>query len=196
MFWLTISCVKGVGDKTLIELYEKYPQLHFDNIKEHLESSKSKRLSKLLSDEHIEAAKEKAEKLIEIHKKNDIHVIPISSESYPNYLKLIHDPPAVLYAKGNIALLKEENTLAVVGTRKPTEIGLKSAQKISTTFAERGYTIVSGLALGIDTAGHEGALHVEGGKTIAVMAGELTKIYQAKNKGLADEILNKNGLLL
>lgn len=195
-FWTTLSCVKGVGSKTLTELYENNPFLDFDNLYDYLETVKKKSLFKLLSFENIQLAKDKAEKLLAAHENEGIKVIPISSEWYPNYLRLIPDPPTILFAKGNIELLKEKQNLAVVGTREPTVSGIKAAQKIAMTFAEMGYTIVSGLALGIDTAGHVGSLLANNGKTIAVLAGNLTEIYPAKNKQLAMEILEKDGLWL
>lgn len=195
-FWTTLSCVKGVGSKTLTELYENNPFLDFDNLYDYLETVKKKSLFKLLSFENIQLAKDKAEKLLAADENEGIKVIPISSEWYPNYLRLIPDPPTILFAKGNIELLKEKQNLAVVGTREPTVSGIKAAQKIAMTFAEMGYTIVSGLALGIDTAGHVGSLLANNGKTIAVLAGNLTEIYPAKNKQLAMEILEKDGLWL
>lgn len=195
-FWLTLSCIKGVGSKTLIQLYESYPDLNAENLYEQIKTVNKKNISKLLSPENITVAKERAENLITSHEEKDIKVIPISSEWYPNYLRLIPDPPTILYAKGNMELLKEKLNLAVVGTREPTETGIKAARKIASTFAEMGYTIVSGLALGIDTAAHEGALKAKNGKTIAVLAGNLMQIYPAKNKELATEILERDGLWL
>ncbi|MEI3611559.1 DNA-processing protein DprA [Pseudogracilibacillus sp. SO30301A] len=195
-FWLTLSCIKGVGSKTLIQLYENYPDLNVENISEQIKMIKKKNISKLLSPENIKIAKESAENLIISHGKMDIRVIPISSDYYPEYLRLIEDPPTVLYAKGNIELLKEKQTIAIVGTREPTETGKKAAYKIAKTFAEMGYNIVSGLALGIDTVAHKGALEAKNGKTIAVLAGNLTQIYPAENKKLATEILERDGLWL
>jgi len=196
LFWLTISCIKGIGNKTIIDLYEKYPMLNFENFSQYISSTNKTSIIKLLSVENIVFAKKRAEDLILKHNQKEIKVIAISSQWYPKYLRLIEDPPTVLYAKGNLELLKEENILAIVGTREPTVIGIAAARKIATTFATMDYTIVSGLALGIDTAGHEGALRVKNGKTITVLAGDLTSIYPAKNKNLANEILEKNGLWL
>ena len=195
-FWLTLSCIKGIGSKTLIQLYENYPDLNVESFSEQVVTMNKKHVSKVLSLKNIKIAKERAENLIKSHEEKDIQVIPISSEWYPKYLRLIADPPAVLYAKGNIKLLKEKQTIAIVGTREPTEIGRKSAQKIAVAFAEMGYTIVSGLALGIDTASHKGALKARDGKTIAVLAGDLTDIYPVKNKEFATEILEQDGLWL
>lgn len=195
-FWTTISCVKGIGSKTFIDLYEQYPHLNFDNLSEAVQRVSKKSLVKLLAEENIKIAKEKADTLLQSHKEKGISVIPISSEWYPNLLRLIPDPPPLLFAKGNLDLLQSPKNIAIVGTRKPTNIGVKAAGEIAATFAEKGYTIVSGLALGIDTAAHEGALRVEGGKTIAVLAGSLTNIYPAKNRELAKRILVQDGLLL
>lgn len=196
LFWTTISCIKGIGNKTIIKLYEDFPMLNFDNYFKYINSFKKKSIIKLITEENIEIARKRAENLIQSHELKKINVIPVSSEWYPKYLRLIEDPPKVLFAKGNLELLKHEHTLAIVGTREPTVTGVNAARKIASTFATMGYTIVSGLALGIDTAGHEGALRANGGKTIAVLAGDLTQIYPAKNKELANEILEQNGLWL
>jgi len=196
LFWTTISCIKGVGSKTLIKLYEQHPSLNFDTVLPVVKEIKQKRIRNLLTEENIETAKDKAKKLIQLHKEKDIATIPLSSEYYPQYLKLIPDPPPIIYAKGNKDLLVEKKTLAIVGTREPTRLGYKASQKIAKTFAEKGYVIVSGLALGIDTAAHEGALMAHNGKTIAVLAGQLTEIYPAKNRSLAEKILEKGGLFI
>lgn len=195
-FWSTISFVKGIGSKRLIHLYEQYPHMNFNNIDDILQTITRKHIHRLLTSENIERARDHAEKLKKEHEKKQIKMIPISSESYPVQLRLIPDPPTMLYAKGNIDLLQEENHLAIVGTRKPTTMGLASAKKIAKTFADKGYTIVSGLALGIDTAAHQGALQAKYSKTIAVLAGDLTNIYPACNRQLAHNILENGGLWL
>lgn len=196
-FWLTFSCIKGVGSVTIKEFYSKYPYFDFHllddvNFMESVEPS----FKKFLDDDLIKSGLEEANRLIKVHTLNGIKVISYESSYYPISLRFIKDPPSVLYAKGNLNLLKNMNMVAIIGTREPTDIGLKSAMKISSRFVDMGYVIVSGLALGIDTAGHKGALRKENGKTIAVMAGDLTKIYPAKNKDLAAEILERNGLLI
>lgn len=196
LFWVTMSCVKGVGSKTLIQLYENYPDLNFDNLSKYILTMPKKNLIKLLSPENINSAKHKAENLISAHEAENITVIDISSKFYPKLLRLIPDPPTLLFAKGNLDLLLIKNNVAIVGTREPTPTGIKAAKKIAATFAKMDYTIVSGLAVGIDSASHKGALSIKKGKTIAVLAGDLTKIYPAKNKDLAQNILNNDGLWL
>ncbi|WP_052344331.1 DNA-processing protein DprA [Bacillus ndiopicus] len=198
LFWLTFSCIKGVGNIAVKELYFQHPYTDFNliNNRSFLQTLKPSIKKYLLDEESIQQAREKALNILELQRINEIEVITIDSEYYPISLRFIKDPPAILYAKGNIELLKDLDMVAVVGTREPTPTGENSSRKIAATFAEMGYTIVSGLALGIDTAGHEGALRVKEGRTIAVLAGDLSKIYPAKNKNLAEKIIKNRGLLL
>ena len=134
-------------------------------------------------------------KLIERTLRLGIVIVPVTSPAYPTSLALIDDAPPVIYYRGVISTLAQVPGLAVVGTRKATHAGLVIAERIGKYFAERGWVIVSGLALGIDAAAHRGAL-LGSGKTIAVMAHGLGTIYPKANSALADEILDKGGLLL
>ncbi|ASA95373.1 hypothetical protein CA592_00050 [Anoxybacillus flavithermus] len=97
-------------------------------------------------------------------------------------------------AKGNIDLLRISNHIAIVGTRHPTEIGKKFARRIAEIFVDNGYGIVSGLAVGIDTEAHIGALDAKG-KTIAVLAGGLHSIFPKENTNLAHRIIENGGYL-
>ena len=198
IFWITLSFVKGLGNIGIKKLYKQNPIANFTTLSD---SSFTKVVSKSVQEQltdhlYMQELKERAIRHIEAHSQKEIKVISINSDNYPSLLRLINDAPTILYAKGNLRLLKEDKTIAIVGTRNPTKIGIASAKKIASTFAQRGYTIVSGLAIGIDTAGHQGALQIEGGKTIAVLPGDLTKIYPAENKQLSNEILKKDGLLI
>lgn len=121
-----------------------------------------------------------------------INVIPIRSENYPDYLRKIIDPPPVIYLKGNLKLLKSPPGVAVVGTRKPSKAGEIIADRISQYFAQSNWTIVSGLALGIDAAAHRGAIKV-GGPTIAVLAHGLKSASPKINSMLGQEILDQGG---
>lgn len=119
-------------------------------------------------------------------------IIPFNHPSYPKQLLNTVDFPLVLYVQGN--LLKEDQlSLAVVGTRQPTLYGKEMAKRFSQGLAQSGYTIVSGLARGIDTAAHEGA--IEGGRTIAVLGSGLASLYPPENALLA-EAIKKNGALI
>lgn len=113
--------------------------------------------------------------------------------AYPQLLRHIADPPLLLYCEGEIELLNQP-ALAVVGSRAPTPIGLETAQAFAMQLARLGFVITSGMALGIDTAAHRGALSVTG-KTIAVLGTGLDRIYPARNTELAAQIRSA-GLLI
>lgn len=122
------------------------------------------------------------------------HVITIADPEYPDLLKEIQNPPLLLFAKGNLCLLKSHQ-IAMVGSRNPTPIGLEIATYFAKDLVEYGVIITSGLASGIDAASHRGAL-LGKGKTIAVMGTGLNNIYPRSNLKLATEIVVGGGLLL
>jgi DNA processing protein len=124
----------------------------------------------------------------------NLGALTIADERYPKLLKQIFDPPAVLFYRGNLNTLKG-TALAVVGTRACTAYGRRAAKELTLELARSGLTIVSGLAYGIDTEAHRAALEA-GGTTIAVLAGGLDDIYPTANQGLAQSIVDHNGLLL
>lgn len=116
-----------------------------------------------------------------------------SSGDYPASLRETHDPPAVLYVRGE---LREQDLLAVgiVGARQCTHYGRVQAQRFANQLARAGVTIVSGLARGIDAAAHRGALEA-GGRTLAVCAPGLAQIYPPEHRGLANEVSQHGALL-
>lgn len=132
--------------------------------------------------------------ILEEYEKNQIHCLTIFDENYPKLLKQIFDPPWVLYLKGDNKLLLEPKTLAVVGTRKPTTYGIEALKIILTPLVEKNFTIISGLAEGIDAAAHHMTLN-NGGKTIGVLGGGLYHIYPKSNIQLATRMMN-GGLVL
>lgn len=124
-----------------------------------------------------------------------IHVLGMHDEGYPIRLRDMPDPPAILYVKGTLTGLGAAKALAVVGTREPTEYGQRAARKLASWATEAGYVVVSGLAHGCDTLGHEGCLDA-GGVGIAVMAHGLDKVYPAANRGLAQRLVARGGCLV
>ncbi len=142
----------------------------------------------------LNEARTKADNILDSCREHEIAVISILDESYPPLLKNIKDAPPLLYVKGSMKSLHSK-CAAVVGTRKASEAGLKIAGKVAHSLAENGYSIVSGLALGIDTASHKGVLEISG-ITIAILAHGLHTIAPSSNKALAQEILDKNGALI
>ncbi len=128
--------------------------------------------------------------LIDKHK---INIITIQDKAYPSVLRQIHDPPIVLYVKGYY-LETDKLSLAVVGSRKSSEYGLKMARTISINLAKEGITIVSGLARGIDTQAHQGALSVKG-RTLAILGSGLLRIYPPENEKLYNEVTSNGAVI-
>ena len=151
--------------------------------------------TKAFTDTVIETAMEKANKILADCEKLSINIIGYFDKEYPAKIKESLDPPVVLYAKGNIEILNNDCSIAIIGTRGPTEYGKSAAYKLGQIFARDNFVVVSGLAIGCDEYGHKGCLSVDG-KTIAVMGEGLDTIYPAQNKELAQEILDKGGCLL
>ena len=125
---------------------------------------------------------------------NHIKTISRNDSQYPLLLNKIPNPPKKIHLLGN---LPNQNSpyIAIVGTRKATTEGRLIAKKIAQKLAELGAVIVSGLAMGIDTAAHEGAL-AGNGKTVAVLACGLNEIYPRQNENLAQKILEANGVII
>jgi DNA processing protein len=144
---------------------------------------------------HIRLAKKKSIDVIESCKSNEIKILCIDDDNFPIILKKIQRCPFLLYYKGNIKSLNNKTKIAVVGTRKPTKFGALMSNHIAKELAMNDITVVSGLAMGIDTNAHEGCLEVSG-CTIAVMPCGLDKIVPKMNENLAYSILEKNGCLL
>lgn len=119
-------------------------------------------------------------------------LIPFTSSRYPKRLLEIADYPVVLYTQGQL-LDEDRRSLSIVGTRQTTIYGLEMARAISRDLAQAGFTIVSGLARGIDTAAHQGAL--DKGRTIAVLGSGLARLYPQENIDLAAAIRNRGALL-
>jgi len=116
------------------------------------------------------------------------------NEAYPERLKEIYDPPAVLWVRGNIELLRRPG-IAVVGTRQPTPYGAGMAELLARDLAQRRLVILSGMARGVDTAAHKGALDA-GGKTVAVWGTGIDVIYPKENKRLAEQIVETGSTIV
>ncbi|MCH8989658.1 MAG: DNA-protecting protein DprA [Chloroflexi bacterium] len=122
-----------------------------------------------------------------------VTVVTWSEPGYPSRLKEIADPPAVLYYKGTL-LPVDDRSVAIVGTRSPTTYGREAAAALSRGLAETGLTVVSGLALGIDGVAHRSALE-NGGRTIAVLAGGLDRVYPKEHTGLFRQIQEQGAVI-
>jgi DNA processing protein len=136
----------------------------------------------------------KSQDVVSDHLASGIRPIAVTEDDYPPLLQSINDPPPVLYAKGNIPILKVLDAIAVIGTRKPTSSGIKVASRVARHLASSGFVVVSGLARGIDAAAHRAAC--DEGFTVAVLANPLDKVYPAENRQLAERIVQSGGSLV
>ena len=123
-----------------------------------------------------------------------VRVIVFEDPAYPEQLKQIYDPPLVLYVRGNEAVISQPG-LAVIGTRHPTPYGSGMAEKLACDLATRGLVIFSGMARGVDTAGHRGAIAAKG-KTVAVFGTGVDVVYPKENARLMEQILALGGAVI
>ena len=123
----------------------------------------------------------------------DAEVIPLTDTRYPALLQALYDPPPILYARGDAALLQGPQ-LGIVGSRKASPPGKRAAMELAGQLVRLGLHVTSGLAIGVDESAHRGALEA-GGKTIAVMATGLDIVYPARHRALAVEIIEQGCLV-
>ncbi len=123
-----------------------------------------------------------------------ISIVNCYSDEYPEAMRF-EDHPLVIYCRGDLSILSNPKRAAVIGTRNPDKNGVDFAYKSGMTLAENGYTVISGLAQGCDTAAHNGCL-AAGGKTVAFVPSNISKIVPKQNIGLAQRIVDSGGLLV
>jgi len=132
-------------------------------------------------------ARERAERELRLAERRGVRIVGLDEDDYPVRLRHIYDPPPVLYVRGRVAGDEEECAVAVVGARKATPAGGTLARQLARELASAGAVIVSGLARGIDSEAHRGALE-GGGRTVAVLGSGLDCLYPPENAGLAARI--------
>jgi DNA processing protein len=125
--------------------------------------------------------------------RREVHLLALGGPGYPAALATIADPPLLLYVRGTLEE-RDANAVAIVGSRHGTPYGRRFAQRLAADLCRAGYTIVSGLARGIDGFAHRGALEA-GGRTLAVLAGGLSRVYPPEHAELAEEVRAAGALL-
>ena len=196
-YWLAISQFTKIGPTRFKKLYTYFPTLEEAWSASLLELQKSG-LEENVAEEFVIKRREIAPDFeLEKLQKEDIQVITILNENYPKLLQEIFNPPALLYLKGDLTNLNNKFNLAVVGTRKISHYGQRITPEIVKPLVQNGFTIISGLALGVDALAHQSALDAQG-KTIAVLGSGLDKksIYPSSNRYLAQNILDKQGTII
>ena len=193
-YWIWFSKLNAISAKTKNDLLKKYknPERIWNLTEKELQNSK------VLKKNDIELilnkkCRENLEKYMDYMNKNNIKMITIQDEKYPKNLRNIFDPPVVLYVKGNSQLLNNKS-IAIIGTRKCSNYGRIVAKKFAYNLSKHNINIISGLAMGIDTYSHIGA--IEAGKvTIAVVGSGLDIVYPEENKTIFQKII-ENGAVI
>jgi len=193
--WIALNMTPGVGPRVTARLLE-----HFGSAEAIFDATRRDLALLRLPPETIEsiASRElhaRAETEIERVRKLGGDILVLDDGVYPALLRETYDPPVVLYVKGAWDECLERPCIAIVGSRRCSTYGQNAALMMSRELAQRGVTIVSGLARGIDAAAHRGALEA-GGRTVAVMGTGLDQVYPRDHKKLSGEILNRGGALV
>lgn len=208
---LTLTClkevgVKGVGPRKIFAIGSVVENGHadvtsYESLYEVMSGIKDKAITQVTLEDLAEANKV-ARRIIDASEQAGIGLVCYYDDEFPDVLrKTVNedgklDPPLLLWYRGDLSIAQFPG-IAVIGTREATKTGLAGGEFLAGEFAKRGFNIVSGLAIGCDTSGHNGALNA-GGKTTAILANGLdTKsIYPEENQDLAERIVESGGLLL
>ncbi len=193
--WIALNMTPGVGPRKATQLLERFGSAEnvFHARRNELESLRLKpeTIESILKGEFHEKAEEELSKI----KESGGDVLILDDGSYPYLLREIDDPPITLYVKGNWQVCFDEPCIAVVGSRRCSTYGENAAEMLSRDLAANGICVISGLARGIDTAAHRGAIKGNG-KTIAVLGTGINQVYPKENARLVEEILDSGGAVV
>jgi DNA processing protein len=192
--WLALALTPGLGPtkaRRIIEFFGSVQALFRASLTE-LEAAGLRSISaqSLGTGRSMELAQDELAKASAA----DAQIVALDDPRYPAQLKQIYDPPLILYVRGSDAVISQPG-IALVGTRHPTPYGSGMAERLACDLAARGLVIFSGMARGIDTAGHRGAIAAKG-KTVAVWGTGVDEVYPKENKRLAEQILALGGAIL
>lgn len=192
--WIALSFVTGVGSRTAAALIDRFgsPSSVFQSSSAALESAGLKRdtIAVIKSTELLEKAAREIEGIARVNGE----ALVLTDERYPPLLRETYDPPIVIYCLGNLKEAFSQPAVAIVGSRRCSTYGRNVAEKLSRELAERGVTVISGLARGIDSAAHRGALDGRG-LTVGVMGTGLDAVYPKENRKLAERIVDGGALI-
>jgi DNA processing protein len=193
-YWLALALTQGLGPSRIKKLIEHYGTAErvFQASLTELEAMGMRAVSaqSVVTGKSLELAQQECIKAADARAK----IISLSDPEYPSRLKEIYDPPVILFVKGSVEVLAQPG-IAMVGTRHPTPYGSGMAERLSTDLAARGLVIISGLARGIDTSSHRGAVAAKG-KTVAVLGTGIDVMYPRENTRLTEQIVALGGALI
>jgi len=193
-YWFALSLIKGIGGATAKKLVEKFGDIRAAFAAPENELLTIRRISTKIIEQLRNINLNDVKAQMEAYEKSGIRILTLDDAEYPAMLRKANDGPTVLFVHGKL-LPQDENAIAVVGTRNPSSDAVRVAETLARELAQRNLTIISGLAIGIDTAAHRGALSAENGRTLAVLGSGLKFIHPRQNQALAKEIVNRGALI-
>ncbi len=193
--WVALSLLQHVGGKTLRALVA-----HFGSADRVLQADRPALQAVRGVGEKIAAAiqqidLDRTRREMDVWRAQQITIAPRYTRLYPDILRTLDDEPPTVFYRGALALAQIERAVAIVGTRQPSPDARKIAFRLAALLAQAGYVVVSGLAMGIDTAAHYGALSVRSGQTVAVLGSGVLNVYPLQNHTLGARILKRGALL-
>ena len=192
--WIRLTMVPGVGPLTTRALLERFGSAGRVLSATRAELRDVEGVGPKLAEKIARARQEcDAESELALCRRMAVQVFPRDDPGYPPPLRTIPDPPGLVYWKGQVAQ-RDQLAIAIVGSRHCTPYGARIAERLAGALARTGFTIVSGLARGIDAAAHRGAIHA-GGRSIGVLANGLASVYPPEHEDLARALVESGGLL-
>lgn len=195
--WLWLISTQNIGAKRANDLYDYFGSIdeiyENDNISEYMKIKgiNIDTATRMVTDKDLK----KYDKIIDKMYNESINYLTIDDKYYPSSLRDIYDCPPVLFYKGKNLFIEDNPMIAMVGTRRASNYGMNVAKSLARDFSNNGLDVVSGMAIGIDTYCHKGAL--EGiGDTIAVLGCGVDKVYPKSNRKIYDEIIEGRGMVV
>ena len=193
--WVALNMTPGIGPRAAAKLLERFGSAEAVYSATRAELEKLRLIPEAVDSIIARDLFVRAEAEIETVRKLGADLLILDDGVYPDLLREIYDPPITLYVKGAWEACLDQPCVAVVGSRRCSTYGQNAALMLARDLAQRGVTVVSGFARGIDAAAHRGALEA-GGRTVAVLGTGMGEFYPRDHKRLADEILDRGGAIV
>jgi DNA processing protein len=193
--WIRLSSMEGVGAVSFFKILSHFPDLvyFFSDVHNNMDMLRGQLRPGIIQAIKDNAEKQRSDDFIESLDKSGIHAMTLMHADYPIYLREINNPPPVLYVKGTLKNLTDR-TIGIVGTRHCTRRGFSLARDVAKELSGNNVAIISGMARGIDTAAHLGALDA-GGVTVAILGCGVDIVYPRENEKLYEAILEKGAVI-
>ena len=192
--WLALTTIPGIGGVTVRKLLDRFGDVESIFAATVEELTDIPRVTPAVAGQLLAAPIEALEADLLSLDDEGIELLTWDDDRFPPHLRALPDAPMVLFLRGSIRR-EDAQAVAIVGTRMPGENALQLATALGRELASRGLTVVSGLALGVDTAAHQGAMEATGGRTLAVLGSGIRFIHPKENTELAEQIAGRGALL-